>query len=69
MFVIYLNFNLIEIRVDLYKLIKFSRRNYCVQATGIEEWKNIIKIVSFYGMISNIGLLIFTINAFEGINP
>jgi len=50
-------------------MLKFYRRGNCRTEGDIGAWKNMIKITSFYGTITNVGLLIFTMNTFKDINP
>jgi len=69
MFVIYFIFNLVEIRVDSIKLLTFNRRSNCRSESDIGTWKAMIKLTSFFGTITNVGLLIFTMNTLRDINP
>jgi len=69
MFVIYFLFNLFEIRVDLIKLLKYQRRSNCRPENTIGAWKSTIKTTSFFGTITNVGLIIFTMNTFKDVNP
>lgn len=50
-------------------MLKFYRRGNCRTEGDIGAWKNMIKITSSFGTITNVGLLIFTMNTFKDINP
>ena len=51
---------ILEYILDSYKLVHFIYFNYIGGAKGIEVYNIIIKIISFIGIISNGGLILFT---------
>ena len=51
---------ILEYVLDSYKLVHFINFNYIGGAKGIEVYNNIIKIISFIGIMSNGGLILFT---------
>jgi Calcium-activated chloride channel len=56
---------IIEIRIDSWKLCNFTQRPYPNAADSIGIWISITQILSLIGCGTNIGLIIFTTNAFN----
>lgn len=59
----------IEIRVDAWKLCYLIRRPFPSQDNSIRIWLEIIQMVSYIGAAINIGVIVFTANAFEIEDP
>ena len=56
---------LVEIRVDAWKLCNLTRRPFPQRTETIGVWFNIIQWVSFMGIITNVGLIMFTSHVFS----
>jgi|Transcript_8929 hypothetical protein len=56
---------IIEIRVDAIKICTLTRRPYPESAEDIGVWKIIISCVSFFGTITNAGIIVFATGAFD----
>ncbi|CAG9328292.1 unnamed protein product [Blepharisma stoltei] len=56
--------NLLEIRVDAYKLTHLCKRCYPDPANSIGEWEIIVRFISFLGALTNTGIIIFTADIF-----
>jgi len=69
LFFLFYLFNMLEIRVDAVKYTKAVRRGLCLSDDDVGIWGEIIEILIKAGIISNVILLLFTFNVFEGINP
>jgi len=55
---------LIEIRIDAAKLCRYSRRPYPTGTSNIGKWFEILSIMSFIAVVTNIAVLVFaTANA------
>ena len=52
--------NLFEIRVDKYKLIKFTKRPTPMGASSIGVWGLLFKVVTTMGIFSSIGIICLT---------
>jgi hypothetical protein len=55
---------LVEIRVDAWKLCNLTRRPFPQRTDTIGVWYNIIQWVSFMGITTNVGLILFTSEMF-----
>jgi hypothetical protein len=55
---------MVETRVDAWKLCFVTRRPFPIQSNSIGIWVQIIQTVSVVGSITNLGIAIFTYNAF-----
>lgn len=55
----------LEIRVDAIKICKLTRRPYPDAAEDIGVWKPILATVSFFGTITNAGIIVFASGAFD----
>jgi len=55
--------NLVEIRSDAFKLLVLHRRIFPASATGIGGWNGILKFITTWAVLLNIGLSIFVLNA------
>ena len=58
-------YNIIEIRVDAFKLCYLNKRPYPSFANTIGYWRHILKFISLLGALTNTGILIFTTNVFD----
>jgi len=56
---------LVEIRVDAWKLCNLTRRPFPQRTETIGVWYDIIQWVSFMGITTNVGLILFTSNVFS----
>lgn len=56
--------NVIEVRVDAYKLCHLMRRPYPAPANSIGEWEGIVRTISVIGALTNTSIIIFTANIF-----
>ncbi|OMJ67651.1 hypothetical protein SteCoe_35128 [Stentor coeruleus] len=54
---------ILEIRVDAWKLCNITRRPDPVQCGTIGIWKNIIVFITYFGAITNSGIVVFTSGA------
>ncbi|CAD8105641.1 unnamed protein product [Paramecium primaurelia] len=52
--------NIIEIQVDKFKLIRVSRRPFPQGAATIGNWLIILEVITFFGIFSNSGLIVYT---------
>jgi hypothetical protein len=57
--------NIIEIRVDAFKLVHLTRRPFPFGASTIGNWNGILQIISFLGVFVNAGIIVFTANVFN----
>ena len=55
----------VEIRVDAWKLCNLTQRPYPEATNSIGAWLSIIQIMSIVGAITNVGIIVFTTNAFD----
>ena len=62
---LFLFYNIIEIRVDAFKLCNLNKRPYPSFANTIGYWKDILRFISLLGALTNTGILIFTTNVFD----
>ena len=51
--------NVIELRLDAYKLVKFYQRSPALKAQDIGAWFNILQIFSFIAVVSNVCMMMF----------
>lgn len=51
--------NVIEIRIDAYKLTRWSRRPVPARVPGIGAWNSILSTLSYIGIITNVCFLFF----------
>ena len=56
--------NYVEIRVDAYKMLTGVRRPIPVATNSIGTWQNIYLCTAVIAVMTNAGLLVFTLNAF-----
>jgi len=61
--------NCLEIRIDAYKLLHHYQRPIAVTANSIGTWKTIFGLVSIIAVVTNAGLLLFTIDVFSSARP
>ena len=57
--------NVAEIQVDKLKLVMFSRRPFPQGAANIGNWLIILEVVTFLGIFSNAGLIVYTSGAIK----
>ncbi|CAG9330895.1 unnamed protein product [Blepharisma stoltei] len=57
--------NIIEVRVDAYKLCYLMKRPYPTPANSIGEWESIVRTISVIGALTNTAIIIFTANIFD----
>lgn len=62
---IYWLYNILVLKANSYKIINFSKRPMPEQSGGIGIWSDVLKFLSFIGIITNTALLVFTENAFN----
>ena len=55
----------LEIRVDAYKFLTSTRRPIPVAASSIGTWQTIYLVTAITAVITNSGLLVFTLHAFD----
>ena len=55
----------LEVRVDAWKLCNLTKRPFPYKAENIGVWKQILLTVSYFGAITNAGLIIFTSGIFD----
>eukprot|EP00622_Pseudochattonella_farcimen_P005099 FR740645.1.p1 GENE.FR740645.1~~FR740645.1.p1 ORF type:complete len:140 (+),score=2.39 FR740645.1:269-688(+) len=55
---------MLEIRIDCYKLMNMYRRPIAVTANSIGTWMTIYVLVSIFAVVTNAGLLMFTVDLF-----
>lgn len=46
--------NIVEIRCDAIKILKKYRRIVMRKVPGIGEWNDILKLITFFGALSNV---------------
>lgn len=56
--------NIFEMEVDKYKLLKLYKRPIPYGAKSIGSWMNVIEIISYLSIFTNLGLLCFSTNTF-----
>jgi len=56
--------NMVEVRVDAYKLCHLMRRPYPAPGNNIGEWEGIVRTISVIGALTNTSIMIFTANIF-----
>ena len=62
--------NILEVRVDAYKLCFLTKKPYPAPANSIGEWQGIVRTISIFGALTNTGILIFTAKlTFFGMDP
>ena len=62
--------NILEVRVDAYKLCFLTKKPYPAPANSIGKWEVIIRTISIVGALTNTGILIFTAKlTFFDLNP
>lgn len=57
--------NVVEIRVDAFKLCNLTKRPFPAPANSIGEWQSIIATISVIGTLTNTGIIIFTTDIFD----
>lgn len=57
--------NILEVRVDAYKLCYLCQRPYPTPANSIGTWISIIRTVSIIGALTNTAILVFTADVFD----
>jgi len=57
--------NLFEVRVDAFKLCYLTRRPYPQMAENIGIWYLIIQCIAWAGIITNVGIMVFTAHCFD----
>lgn len=57
--------NILEVRVDAYKLCYLCQRPYPTPANSIGTWISIIRTVSLIGALTNTAILVFTADVFD----
>lgn len=57
--------NILEIRVDAFKLCVLTKRPHPTPANSIGEWQTIVKTISVIGTLTNAGIMIFTTDVFD----
>jgi len=57
--------NVIEVRVDAFKLCHLMKRPYPTPANSIGEWESIIRTISVIGALTNTSIIVFTANIFD----
>jgi len=50
--------NIIELRLDAYKLVKYYQRSAALKAQDIGAWYNILKFFAFIAVVSNVRIQI-----------
>ncbi|CAG9335333.1 unnamed protein product [Blepharisma stoltei] len=60
-----LGMNILEIRVDSYKLCWLTKRPFPMLANSIGYWQVILRSISTMGALTNTGIMIFTIDIFD----
>jgi hypothetical protein len=55
----------LEVRVDAWKLCHLTRRPYPSPTSSIGVWLSILQTVAYVGAAINIGIVLFTANAFQ----
>lgn len=59
---IYWIYNLVELRADAFKFLYLCKRPFPESAAGIGVWTDVMNALAVVGVISNIGLMVFTEN-------
>lgn len=62
---IYWVYNLAELKADGYKFLYLCKRPFPERAAGIGMWNAVMNALAVVGVISNIGLMVFTKNIFD----
>ncbi|OMJ83410.1 hypothetical protein SteCoe_15679 [Stentor coeruleus] len=57
--------NILEVRVDAYKLCYLCQRPFPTPANSIGNWIDIIRTVSIFGALTNTAILVFTADVFD----
>lgn len=57
-----------ELRVDAWKLCYLTKRPYPEESKGIGLWYDILQVMSFLGVMTNVAIVIFTTNVFDGLD-
>ena len=62
---IYWIYNLVELKADAFKFLYLCKRPFPERAGGIGVWTEVMNALAVVGVISNIGLMVFTENMFN----
>jgi len=57
-----------ELRVDAWKLCHLTKRPYPAESKGIGLWYDILQVMSFLGVMTNVAIVIFTADVFDGLD-
>jgi len=57
--------NLLEVKVDSYKVCKLSRRPFVPEAQDIGTWETIFKVMGIIAVLSNASVILFTSTYFD----
>ena len=57
--------NIIEFRVDAFKLSHLTKKPFPGPASSIGEWKSIIQSIAIFGTLTNTGIIIFATDIFN----